>query len=199
MDCCCSFNSPNLIAGKLMFNVLMLTTIAPDLTASIAFQPFLPWDTTSWSSSWAPSRHSSWWPSFRLFSVSAWPRSFRRSTPTTPPSSSCLSSGSKCSGTPTGHFCFGSEVDVIKHFLDEIQISPKLRNWITFVLMIEPAQNRLKQCCFQLNYIQTLFICSKMVYSCCFSLGGNLDFIDFPQKMFYNINHRSGFLTKSSF
>ena len=30
-----------------------------------------------------------------------------------------------------------------------------------------------------------------MVYSCCFSLGGNLDFLDFLQKKFYNINYRS--------
>ena len=48
--------------------------------------------------------------------------------------------------------------------------------------MIEPCTKTLKQCYFQLNYIQTLFICSKMVYSCCFSLGGNLDFLDFLQK-----------------
>jgi len=31
-------------------------------------------------------------------------------------------------------------VDVIKLFLEEIEISPKLRNWIKFVLMTEPAQ-----------------------------------------------------------
>ena len=29
-----------------------------------------------------------------------------------------------------------------------------------------------------------------MAYSCCFSLGGNLDFLDFLQKMVYNINYR---------
>ena len=28
-----------------------------------------------------------------------------------------------------------------------------------------------------------------MAYSGCFSLGGNLDFLDFHQKMFYNINY----------
>ena len=28
----------------------------------------------------------------------------------------------------------------------------------------------------------------KMAYSCCFSLGGNLDFPEFLQKKFYNIN-----------
>ena len=29
-----------------------------------------------------------------------------------------------------------------------------------------------------------------MAYSCCFSLGGNLDFLEFLQKKFYNINYR---------
>ena len=28
-----------------------------------------------------------------------------------------------------------------------------------------------------------------MDYSCCFSFGGNLDFLDFLQKKFYNINY----------
>ena len=28
-----------------------------------------------------------------------------------------------------------------------------------------------------------------MDYSCCFSLGGNLDFLDFLQKKFYNIDY----------
>ena len=50
--------------------------------------------------------------------------------------------------------------------------------------MIESEQKRTKQCYFQLNYIETLFICCKRVYSCCFSLGGNLDFLDFLQKSF---------------
>ena len=30
-----------------------------------------------------------------------------------------------------------------------------------------------------------------MSYSCCFSLGGNLDFIDFLQKRFYNFDYWS--------
>ena len=54
--------------------------------------------------------------------------------------------------------------------------------------MTEPTQ---KQCYFKLNYIRTLLICSKMSYSCCFSLGGNLDFIDFLQKRFYNFDYWS--------
>ena len=36
---------------------------------------------------------------------------------------------------------------------------------------------------------QKLFIALKMAYSCCFSLGGNLDFPEFLQKKFYNINY----------
>ena len=31
-----------------------------------------------------------------------------------------------------------------------------------------------------------------MVYSCCFSLGGNFDFLDMPLKKFYKINYYSG-------
>ena len=43
---------------------------------------------------------------------------------------------------------------------------------------------------FNQNYILELFIALEMVYYCCFSLGGNLDFLDFLQKKFYNINYR---------
>ena len=35
-----------------------------------------------------------------------------------------------------------------------------------------------------------LLIAFKMAYSCCFSQRGNLDFLDFLQKKFYNINSR---------
>ena len=34
-----------------------------------------------------------------------------------------------------------------------------------------------------------LFIALKMAYSCYFGLRGNLDFPDFLQKKFYNINY----------
>ena len=37
------------------------------------------------------------------------------------------------------------------------------------------------------NYTLELFIALEMVYCCCFSLRGNLDFLDFLKK-FYNIN-----------
>ena len=81
------------------------------------------------------------------------------------------------------------EVDVIKRFLEEIQISLKFRNWKMVVLMSLPAQkceNFFKQ-----NYTQGMLITFKMAYSCFFSLGRNLDFLDFPQKKFYNIYYWS--------
>ena len=46
-----------------------------------------------------------------------------------------------------------------------------------------------KQCYFNQNYAQKLFIAFKMAYSCCFGLRGNLDFRDFLQKKFYSINN----------
>ena len=52
--------------------------------------------------------------------------------------------------------------------------------------MTEPAQKNLTQCNSKLNLIRTLIICSKMAYSCCFSKGGYLDFL---QKKFYNIDY----------
>ena len=45
----------------------------------------------------------------------------------------------------------------------------------------------LKECYFKQNYTPKLFIAFKMAYYCHFSLGGNLDFLDFLQKKFYNI------------
>ena len=39
-------------------------------------------------------------------------------------------------------------------------------------------------------YSRTVFAL-EMVYYCCFSLGGNLGFLDFLQKKFYNINYRT--------
>ena len=44
---------------------------------------------------------------------------------------------------------------------------------------------------FKQNYSLKHFIAFKMAYSCCFGLRGNLDFPDFFQKKFYNINYRS--------
>ena len=44
---------------------------------------------------------------------------------------------------------------------------------------------------FKQNYALEIFTAFKMVYSCSFSLVENLDYLDFLQKMFYNINYRS--------
>jgi len=95
--------------------------------------------------------------------------------------------------------CFKSSViDVIKLFLEEIWISPKLRNWTKFVLMSEPAQKCENNAIFKQHYTLELFLALEMVCYCCFSLGGNLDFLDFLAKKFYNINYWSKFLGKSS-
>ena len=81
-------------------------------------------------------------------------------------------------------------VDAIKLYLEEIQISPKLRNRIKFVLMTEPAQNvKTINAIFKQNNALELFISLKMAISCCFGLRGNLDFPDFLQIKFYNINY----------
>ena len=46
---------------------------------------------------------------------------------------------------------------------------------------------------FDQNYTLELLIALKMAYSCCFGLRGNLDFPDFLQKTFSNINYRLQF------
>ena len=65
--------------------------------------------------------------------------------------------------------------------------------------MSEPAQRRENHAIFKQNYTADPFIAFKMVYSCCFSLGENVDFLDFlqktrlsrfPPKKFYNIDYR---------
>ena len=53
----------------------------------------------------------------------------------------------------------GPVVDFIKLFLEEISISPKLRNWKTFVLMSKPAL----KCESNERYFQAK-LCSKTVY-----------------------------------
>ena len=55
--------------------------------------------------------------------------------------------------------------------------------------MFEPALNCQDNAIFKQNYSLKLFVAFKMAYYCCFSLGGNLDFPDFLQKKFYNIDY----------
>ena len=54
--------------------------------------------------------------------------------------------------------------------------------------MSEPAQKCENYAIFKQNYTPELLIALKMVYYCFFCLRGNLDFPDFLQKMFFNIN-----------
>ena len=49
------------------------------------------------------------------------------------------------------------------------------------------------QAIFKQNYTLELFISLKMAISCCFGLRGNLEFPDFLQKKFYNINYSLNF------
>ena len=57
--------------------------------------------------------------------------------------------------------------------------------------MPEPAQKCENDATLKQNNALELFIAHKMAYSCCFGLRGNLDFPDFLQKKFYNINYWS--------
>ena len=50
--------------------------------------------------------------------------------------------------------------------------------------MSEPAQKCENSAIFKQNYTLELFIALEMVHYCCFSLGGNLDFLDFLQESF---------------
>ena len=57
--------------------------------------------------------------------------------------------------------------------------------------MSEPAQKCENYAIFKQNYTLQLFIALKMVYCCSLGLRGNLDFPDFLQNKFYNINYCS--------
>ena len=58
--------------------------------------------------------------------------------------------------------------------------------------MSQPALKCENNAIFKQNYTLELFIALKMAYCCCLGLRGNLDFPDFPQKKFYNINSWKG-------
>ena len=63
--------------------------------------------------------------------------------------------------------------------------------------MSEPEQKCEKNPVFKQNYTAKLLITFKMAHSCCFSLGGNLDFL---QKKFYNFyNYRIRVLVNSTY
>ena len=56
--------------------------------------------------------------------------------------------------------------------------------------MAELVQNGKTMLLLQQNYALKLLISFKMVHLCCFTLVGNLDFLDLLQKKFYNIDDR---------
>ena len=58
--------------------------------------------------------------------------------------------------------------------------------------MFEPALKCQHNTIFRQNQSLKLFITFKMAYSCCFSLGENLDFADFLQKQFNSIDCWTG-------
>ena len=58
--------------------------------------------------------------------------------------------------------------------------------------MSEPSQKCDNNAIFKQNYTQKLFISFKISYSCCFGFRENLEFPDFLQKKFYNIDYRCG-------
>ena len=55
--------------------------------------------------------------------------------------------------------------------------------------MSESALKYENNASFKQIYTLKLFIAFKMANSCCFSFGGNLDFPEFLQKKFYDINY----------
>ena len=55
--------------------------------------------------------------------------------------------------------------------------------------MSEPALECDNNASYEQIYTLKLFIAFKMPFSCSFSFGGNLDFPEFLQKSFYNINY----------
>ena len=57
--------------------------------------------------------------------------------------------------------------------------------------MSEPGLKCEYNASFKQIFTLKLFIAFEMVYSCCFSFGGNQDFPEFLQKKFYNINYWS--------
>ena len=57
--------------------------------------------------------------------------------------------------------------------------------------MSEPAQKCENYAIVKQNYTPELLIVLKIAYSCFFGLRGNLDFPDYLQKKFYNLNSRN--------
>ena len=58
--------------------------------------------------------------------------------------------------------------------------------------MSEPAPKCENNATFKQNYTLEPLIAVKMAYSCCFSLGKNLQFLDFFQKSFITLTTGTG-------
>ena len=72
-----------------------------------------------------------------------------------------------------------------------------MKKWKKVFLVSEPTLKCENNASFkQINTLK-LFIAFKMAYYCCFSFGGNIDFPEFLQKKFYNINYRSRIVSPS--
>ena len=70
------------------------------------------------------------------------------------------------------------------HFSRQLLENYKLNLLIDLI----PGQKCENHPIFKQNYTLELFVAFKMAYTCCSDLRGNLDFPDFIQKKFYNIN-----------
>ena len=83
---------------------------------------------------------------------------------------------------PSNVYLTENVFNVIKLFLEEIEISQKLRNWKKFCLMSETAQKCENNAILKQNFTLKLFFASKLLIQ----LRGNLDFL---LKKFYNISY----------
>ena len=81
-----------------------------------------------------------------------------------------------------------SVVDVIKIFWGNLDF-PKIKTLNKIGSNVWTCTKMWKLCYFKQNFTLELFVAFKTANSCCFGLRGNLDFPDFLQKQFYNINY----------
>ena len=64
--------------------------------------------------------------------------------------------------------------------------------------MSEPAQKCENNTIFKQNCTLKLCFAFDILGSCCFGLRGNLDYPDFLNKKFYNVNYKSNFLPENN-
>ena len=78
---------------------------------------------------------------------------------------------------------------MLKNFFGGNLDFPKIKKLKNICFDVRTCTKMWKQCYFNQNYAQKLFIAFKMAYSCCCGLRGNLNFPDFFQKKVYNIDY----------